>query len=136
MSVWFVLTLIVCLVGALLFAVFRAELPKTPAHSDLSARCPVCSGTAVIRTGKTYECANCHSALKITFTLRALWAIPVTLLTCAVALLAIPLHRTGWLSGVWLAAVIGGLSSLGFSLAMRMYMRGLAYSVAKPRNPT
>jgi hypothetical protein len=134
MPVWLLLLLIMLSVGALLFAISRAELPKTPVPSRLSGHCPVCLGTTVIRTGNTYQCATCHSALKITFTLRALWALPVSLSTCGVLFLAIPVHRAGWLSGVWLAGVIGGLSSLGFSLAMRTYMRGLVYRVAEAQN--
>lgn len=136
MSLWSMLLVVAFIVGAILIAIGRVARPRpqqTPALSRLPARCPVCSDTAIHRTGKAYECANCHSALKISFTLRSLWAIPVLFAACAVMLLTIPLHRAGLLSGVWLAGVVGGLSALGFNLTMRTCMRGFVYRPAKPQ---
>jgi hypothetical protein len=137
MSLWSVLLVVALIVGAILITIARVARPlaqQTPALSQLSACCPVCSGKTIYRTSKTYECANCHSALKMAFTLRSLWAIPVLFGACAVMLLTVPLHRAGLLSGVWLAGVVGGLSALGFSLTMRTYMRGFVYRPANPQN--
>jgi hypothetical protein len=136
MSLWSVLLVVALIVGAILIAIARVARPlaqQTPTLSQLSACCPVCSGKTIYRTGKTYECANCHSALKIAFTLHSLWAIPVLFAACAVMLLTVPLHRAGLLSGVWLAGVVGGLSALGFNLTMRTCMRGFVYRPANPQ---
>jgi len=138
MSLWLVLLVVALIVGAILIAIARVARPlaqQTPALSQLSACCPVCSGKTIYRTGKTYECANCHSALKMAFTLRSLWAIPVLFGTCAVLFLTVQLlHRSGLLSGVWLAAVLGGLTSLGFGLTMRACVRCFVYRPANPQN--
>lgn len=136
MSSWSVVLVVALIVGAIVFAITRVTQPveqRKPVLSQLSACCPVCSERAIYRTGKTYECANCHSALKMAFTVRALWAIPVLFGACAVMLLIVPLHRAGLLSGIWLAGAVGGLSALGFSLTMRTYMRGFVYRLANPQ---
>jgi hypothetical protein len=136
MSLWSVLLLVAIIVGAILIVVSRISRPttrQTPAVSQLLAACPVCSGKIIYRMGRTYECSNCRTALKMAFTLRSLWAIPVLFASCAVMLLIVPLHRAGLLSGIWLAGAVGGLASLGFSLTIRTYFRGFEYRRVNPQ---
>jgi hypothetical protein len=103
------------------------------APSILSAPCPICAGRAIFRTGNVYECANCHSALKVAITSRSLWAIPTLVGMCAVLLLTVPLEQSGFLSGVWLAAIRGGLAALAFGLTARVFIRGLKYRASPKR---
>ena len=87
-------------------------------------------GKTILLTGKLYECANCHSILRVAITSRSLLAIPTVLGMCAVMLLTIPLERAGFLSGVWLAATRGGLAALAFGFSARVFIQGLKYRVA------
>jgi hypothetical protein len=135
MPLWSALLVVALIVVAIVIAIARVARPpaqQTMSLSKLTACCPVCSGKTIYRTGNTYECANCHSALKMAFSPRSLWAIPVLFAACAVMLITVPLHRAGFLSGIWLAGVVGGLSALGFNLTMRTYMRGFVYRPAIP----
>jgi hypothetical protein len=101
--------------------------------SKLSAPCPSCGGSAIFRTGNLYECADCHSALKVTITSRALWAIPTLAGMLAVFVLTVPLQRSGFLSGVWLAAIRGSLAALASALTVRVLIRGMKYRVLPQR---
>jgi len=50
--------------------------------------------------------------------------------------LTVPLRRAGLLTGVWLAAAIGGIGSLAFSLSIQSFMRGMVYRLPQSRpNP-
>jgi hypothetical protein len=130
MPIWVALLLIVAFVVAILVAIAHVAGPKNATPSRLSAPCPVCMGKTILLTGKVYECANCHSILKVAITPRSLLAIPTVLGMCAVMLLTIPLERSGFLSGVWLAASRGGLAALAFGLSARVFIQGLKYRVA------
>jgi hypothetical protein len=135
MPLWSALLVVALIVGAIVIAITRVARPlvqQTRSLSKLTACCPVCSGKTIYRAGKRYACANCHSALKMAFTPHSLWAIPVLFAACAVMLVTVPLHRAGFLSGVWLVGVVGGLSALGFNLTMRAIMRGFVYRPAIP----
>jgi hypothetical protein len=130
MAIWVALLLIVTFVIAILVAIAHVAGPKNPTPSRLLASCPVCMGKTILLTGKIYECANCHSILRVAITSRSLLAIPTVLGMCAVMLLTIPLERAGFLPGVWLAASRGGLVALAFGLSARVFIRGLKYRVA------
>jgi len=130
MPIWVGLLLIVTFVIAILIAIAHVAGPKNSTPSRLSAPCPVCTGKTILVIGKIYECANCHSALRVAITSRSLLAIPTALGMCAVILLTIPLERSGFLSGVWLAASRGGLAALAFGLSARVFIQGLKYRVA------
>jgi len=129
MPIWVALLLIVTFIIAILIAIAHVAGPKSPTSSRLSAPCPVCMGETILLTGKVYECANCHSVLTVAITPRSLLAIPTVLGMCAVMLLTIPLERSGFLSGVWLAASRGGLAALAFGLSTRVFIQGLRYRV-------
>ena len=131
MSPGLVLLLIFLGLGAFLFALFRVASQQTGVLSKYPAACPVCGAKTIRQMGKTYECTNCHSVLKLTFTRRALWSIPVLLGMITLMFLTVPLRRAGLLTGVWLAAAIGGIGSLGFSLCMKSFMRGMVYRQAQ-----
>jgi hypothetical protein len=131
MSPGLVLLLILLCLGAFFFVLFRMASRQTDVPSKYPAPCPVCGGKSICQMGKTYECTNCHSTLKLTFTPRALWSIPVLLGMVALMLLTVPLRRAGLLTGVWLAAAVGGLGSLGFSLSMQAFIRGMVYRLAQ-----
>jgi hypothetical protein len=133
MSAWFVLFLIIVFLSAIVFAIAHVAGPKTPVPSKLSTPCPVCGGNEIYLTGKVYECANCHAALRISISSQSLWAIPILIGMCFAILLTVPLQRSGALSGVWLAASRGGLGALAFGLSARAIIRGLKYRVVSQR---
>jgi hypothetical protein len=130
MPIWVPLLVIATFVIAILIAIAHVANPKMPTPSKWPGACPVCMGKTILQTGKVYECANCHSILRIAITRRSLWAIPTILGMCAVILLTIPLERSGFLSGVWLAASRGALTALAFGLSARVLIQGLKYRVA------
>ena len=127
--VWFALLFIIAAVAAIIFAIAHVAGPKSPVPSKLSAPCPICGGKEIYLAGKVYECANCHSVLRVAITSQSLWAVPILVGMCAVILLTVPLQRFGLLSGVWLAASRGGLAALAFGVTARAFIRGLKYRV-------
>jgi hypothetical protein len=44
-----------------------------------------------------------------------------------VILLTVPLERSGFLSGMWLAVIRGALAALAFGLSAGVFVRGLNY---------
>jgi hypothetical protein len=128
-TVWLALLIVIAFVVAILFAIAHVAGAKSPVTSKLSAPCPICAGKEIYLSGKAYECASCHSVLRVAITSQTLWAIPTLVGMSAVILLTIPLQKSGVLSGVWLAASRGGLAALAFGVAARVFIRGLKYRV-------
>jgi hypothetical protein len=131
MPPWLPLAFVVIFVGGILFAISKVARPKTPVLSVVPAPCPVCAGSEIYRTGNTLECANCHSILKGAISSRALWIVPIMLGFLAAMYLTIPLQRYGFLTGVWLAAVRGGLAAGTLGLCAQTVKRSIRYRVAK-----
>jgi hypothetical protein len=66
--------------------------------------------------------------LKRSFTLPALWALPVLVATIAVAYFAVSwLKSTGVVRGVWLAASIGGIFGVAGGLPRQLMFSNMKY---------
>jgi hypothetical protein len=88
------------------------------------------SANGAVRSPK-FLCSACGVHLKPAFSLRMLLAIPVAVLTFAVAYYSITLLKSsGLLGGTWMAAVIGGAVGLAFAIPAKVVVLGIAYRVS------
>jgi hypothetical protein len=113
--------------------------PHVANSSVLSRRCPKCGATGVqsLRNsfnfrGPTHHCDVCNADLRASLTARALWCIPIGVLS---VLAAVVTNR--WLNGVAIpgvfrAAVTGGVGALAIALPLGALTKGFVLREWKP----
>jgi hypothetical protein len=105
----------------------------------LSRRCPLCREPSVepikgrLSFGlPTHHCAKCGAELKTTFTLSALWSIPVSAIALSVMYIAITwLQQSQEITGVIRAGLMGGIVALSFSITANVALRGIVFCPCK-----
>jgi len=99
----------------------------------LSKQCPVCNGKSVQRIGgqwgftsPTHRCSDCNAVLKATFTVRALWSIPVAAISLtAMYFLVSWLQQSQDVGGIVRAMLVGAVVGLAGALPAGVALRGV-----------
>jgi hypothetical protein len=105
--------------------------PRLGNSSVLSRRCPECGAAAVQSLhnsfnfrGATHHCSSCNTELRASLTARALWCIPIGVVSVLAAVLITRwLNRTE-MAGVVRAAVTGAVGALAVALPMGALAKG------------
>jgi hypothetical protein len=105
--------------------------PRVGNSSVLSRRCPECGAAAVQSLhngfnfrGPTHHCSSCNTNLRASLTARALWCIPIGMVSVlAAVLISRWLNRTE-MAGVVRAAITGAVGALAVALPMGALAKG------------
>jgi len=113
--------------------------PRVNSSSVLSRRCPECGAAQVqpLRNGfrfgrPTHHCNACGADLRATLTARALWCLPIAVVSVAAAVLINRFSSEFQIPGVARAAITGAVGALAVGLPVGALARGFVFRKWQP----
>jgi uncharacterized protein (DUF983 family) len=108
--------------------------PRVDSSSVLSRCCPECGAPQVqpLRNGfgfgrPTHHCGACGTDLRATLTAKALWCVPIAVVSVAAAVLSSRLLTEFQIQGALRAAITGAVGALAVGLPLGALARGFVF---------